>query len=156
MSAIPDTKILCRDGFVPPRQGDVGHKCQHLAVGPTCHRHVGNFPSQVTYGKWITNTCLKSVWEKVDKFNIKIKIAPLPMSPPRKGDKWFMQVAREAGVTDPRELVMLNRFRCHQQVLFLSNVLDAGGQRLDIKYLNRHQDHEVWSTLMFPLEKPPR
>jgi hypothetical protein len=24
------------------------------------------------------------------------------------------------------------------------------------KYLNRHQDHEVWSTLIFPLEKPPR
>jgi hypothetical protein len=30
-----------------PRQGDVGQKCQHLAVGPTCHQHVGNFPSQV-------------------------------------------------------------------------------------------------------------
>jgi hypothetical protein len=89
--------------------------------------------SFVTYGKWITNTWLKSVWEKVDKFNITIEIAPLPMSPPREGDKWFMQVAREAGVTDPGELVMLNRFRCHQQVLFLSDVLDAGGRRLNIK-----------------------
>ncbi len=29
-----------------PRQGDVGQKCQHLAVGPTCCQHVGDFPSQ--------------------------------------------------------------------------------------------------------------
>jgi hypothetical protein len=72
--------------------------------------------SFVTYGKWITNTWLKSVWEMIDKFNITIKIAPLPMSPLREGDKWFMQAAREAGVTDPRELVMLNRFWCHQQL----------------------------------------
>jgi hypothetical protein len=85
-----------------------------------------------------------------------IEIASLPMSPPREGDKWFMQVAREARVTDPRELVILNRFWCHQQVLFLSDVLDAGGWRLDKKYLNRCQDHEVWSTLIFPLEKPLR
>ncbi len=78
------------------------------------------------------------------------------MSPPRKGDKWLMQAAREAGVTDPGELVMLNRFRCHQQVLFLLDVLDAGGWRLNKKYLNHRQDHEVWSTLIFPLEKLPR
>jgi hypothetical protein len=60
--------------------------------------------SFVTYGKWITNTWLKSVWEKVDKFNIKIEIAPLLMSPPCTGDKWFMQVATEATVTDPGNL----------------------------------------------------
>ncbi len=29
-----------------PRQEDVGQKCQHLAAGPTCRQHVGNFPSQ--------------------------------------------------------------------------------------------------------------
>jgi hypothetical protein len=75
------------------------------------------------------------------------------MSPPRKGDKWFMQAAREVGVTDPGELVMLNRFWCHQQALFLSDVLDAGGRRLDKKYLNRRQDNEVWSMLIFSLEK---
>jgi hypothetical protein len=87
--------------------------------------------SFVTYGKWITNTWLKSV-KKVDKFNITTKIAPLPMSPLCEGDKWFMQAAREARVIDPGELVTLNRFQSHQQVLFLSNVLlDAGGWRLN-------------------------
>jgi hypothetical protein len=40
-----------------------------------------------TYGKWVINTWIKSVWEKVSKFNITIEIAPLPINPPRAGDK---------------------------------------------------------------------
>jgi hypothetical protein len=46
MLAIPTQKYCVGIGFVLPRQGDVGQKCQHLAVGPTCCRHVGVFPSQ--------------------------------------------------------------------------------------------------------------
>jgi hypothetical protein len=56
--------------------------------------------SYVRYGKWITGTWLKSIWEKVDKFRIRVEIAPLPVCPPREGDKWFMKAAMEAGVTD--------------------------------------------------------
>jgi hypothetical protein len=108
-----------------------------------------------SYGKWVTNTWIKSVWEKASKFNITIEIAPLPISPPRAGDKWFMQAVEELGVMDPKELAVINRACCHQQVLFLSDVLDAGGKSVDKKYLNFRQDHEVWSTAIFPLEKPP-
>jgi hypothetical protein len=39
--------------------------------------------SFVTFGKWVTNTWLKSIWEKVDRFNITIEIAPLPIRPPQ-------------------------------------------------------------------------
>ncbi len=67
-----------------------------------------------------------------------------------------MQAVKESGVMDPGELAVINRARCHQQVLFLSDVLDAGGKSVDKKYLNFRQDHEVWSTAIFPLEKPPR
>ncbi len=89
-----------------------------------------------TYGKWVTNTWMKSVWEKVSKFNITIEIAPLPINPPRAGDKWFMQAVRESGVMDPKELAIINRACCHQQVLFLLDVLDAGGKSVDKKCLN--------------------
>jgi hypothetical protein len=89
-----------------------------------------------TYGKWITNTWIKTVWEKVSKFNITIEIAPLPINPPRAGDKWFMQAVRESGVTDPTELAIINRAHCHQQVLFLLDVLDATGKSVNKKYLN--------------------
>ena len=43
-------KYCVRIGFVLPRQGDVGQKCQHLAVGVTCCQHVVDIPSQV-YGQ---------------------------------------------------------------------------------------------------------
>ncbi len=43
--------------------------------------------SFVRYGKWITGTWLKSIWEKVDKFRITVEITPLPVCPPREGDK---------------------------------------------------------------------
>jgi hypothetical protein len=66
--------------------------------------------SFVAYGKWVTNTWLKSIWEKVDKFNITVEIAPLPIRPPREGDKWFMQAVIEAGVTNADKLVKINRF----------------------------------------------
>ncbi len=46
MSALPHTQKCVGIGFVSPLQRDVGQKCQHLAVGPTCRQHVGNFPSQ--------------------------------------------------------------------------------------------------------------
>ena len=108
------------------------------------------------YGKGITNSWLKSVWEKVAMFNVKVEIAPLAITVPREGDKWFMQAVKEAGITDSEEWRIINRFRCHQQVLFLSDVLDAGGKSVDKKYLALRENQEVWSTAIFPLEKPPR
>jgi hypothetical protein len=60
------------------------------------------------YGKWITSTWLKSVWEKVDMFCITVEIAPLPVCPPREGDKWFMQAAIDAGITNTDEQRILN------------------------------------------------
>ncbi len=105
-----------------------------------------------TYGKWVTNTWIKSVWEKVRKLNITIEIAPLPINPPRADDKWFMQAVRETRARDSKELAIISRAHCHQQVLFLSDVLNTGGKSVDKKYLNFRQEHKVWSTVIFPYE----
>ena len=56
-----------------------------------------------------------------------VEIAPLPINPPREGNQWFMHAVVAAGVLNAKELIWINRFRCHQQVLFLSDVLDARG-----------------------------
>jgi hypothetical protein len=87
--------------------------------------------SYAWYSKWITSTWLKSIWEKVDKFKITIEFAPLPIEPSQEGNKQFMQAALEAGVTNPNEQIRLNCLQCHQQVLYISNVLDAGGRCID-------------------------
>jgi hypothetical protein len=112
--------------------------------------------SYAKYGKWITHSWLKLIWEKADNFNVTIEIATMPIDPPWEGDKWFMQAAMEAGVTNPIKLVKLNKYRCHQQVLYVSDILDAGGKCLDKRYLTQRQEEENWSNLIFPTEKPPQ
>ncbi len=87
--------------------------------------------SYADYGKWVTNTWLKSVWEKVYKFNISVEIALLPIKPPSERDKWFMQVVIESGLTNAEELIQIDCYRCHQEVLFVSDVLDASGKAID-------------------------
>ena len=87
------------------------------------------------FGRWVTDTWLKSVWEKVSKFNITVEIALLPINPPREGNQWFMKAVVAAGMYDAKELIRINRFRCHQQVLFLYDILDAGGRAIDKRYL---------------------
>ncbi len=67
-----------------------------------------------------------------------------------------MQAVIEAGYRRSEELVIINHFQCHQQVVHVSDVLDAGGRCLDKKYLSRQRDKELWSTLIFPIKKPPQ
>ncbi len=55
------------------------------------------------------------------------------------GKKWFMQVVEEAGFTSEKKKEIINRFQCHQEVVHLSDVLDARGQCIDKKYLDQQQ-----------------
>jgi len=48
------------------------------------------------------------------------------------------------------ELVVLNRMRKHQQVLFLSDILGAGGGSVDKCYLQKRRAGERWSSMKFP------
>jgi hypothetical protein len=52
------------------------------------------------------------------------------------------------------ELSRLNRVQLHQQVLFVSDVMDAGGQAIDRKYMSQQLDMQSWSSLTFPKERP--
>jgi hypothetical protein len=61
----------------------------------------------------------------------------------------------EAGFTREEELLALNRFHCHQQVLYSSNILDARGRLIDQKYRSQRSPNESWSHFIFPTENPP-
>jgi hypothetical protein len=104
----------------------------------------------------VTNLWIKLLWEKVSKFDISVTIATINISPPRKNDQWLMIVVMDTGFTREDNLCIINRMQCHQQVLFLSNVLDSGGRSLDRKYMNRRNVDKTWSSLLFPTEKPPQ
>ncbi len=90
----------------------------------------------------------------MDKFQIDVLIGPLNIESPQVGDKWLMRALIEAGYTRDDKLLILNWVRCHQQTLFLLDVLDAGGKNIDSKYLNRRPNNEAWSSLVFPIKKP--
>ncbi len=42
----------------------------------------------------------------------------------------------------------------HQQLLYLSDIMNASGQAIDRKYLQPRPMEETWSDLVFPIEFP--
>ena len=87
-------------------------------------------------------------------FDIMLVFNSIPLKMLRDGDTWLMLefVRVEYGTQD---LLRLNQVRIFQQVLFLSDILGAGGKSLGHKYLKCHPKHDQWSSLRFPKEAPP-
>ena len=113
---------------------------------------VSSQPFQVdynVYGNWVTDSWIKSVWEKVFLFGVVLVEGRLKIEPPRQDDEWLMPIFRKLYFSEP-ELERLNKVRLHQQVVFVSDVMDAGGRALDLKYLNKRDKQERWSSYCFP------
>jgi hypothetical protein len=51
------------------------------------------------YGGWVSPCWLKSVWEKISMFSLRVENRDLPLRPPKANDKWFMLCLEEAGYT---------------------------------------------------------
>ena len=87
-------------------------------------------------------------------FGITVTFNDIQIEPPSKKDQWLMAALLGAGF--PAEtLPRLNRVRLHQQVLFLSDILEPAGKKLESRYITQRQDGEYWSRLKFPNKKPP-
>lgn len=94
-----------------------------------------------------------SLREKYSLYNVRIDILDTELSFPRERDGWIMQGFMALGYTRT-QLINLNSVRLHQQVVFLSCILNAYGSALDEKYLTRRPVNQQWSTLKFPTERP--
>jgi hypothetical protein len=111
-------------------------------------------PPQLSYANFrnmVTISWLKRVWEKLDRFKFAVTVHNLCSMCPQEGDDWLMARLIIVGYRDD-DLQMLNRVRKHQQVLFLSNILGAGGESLDKQYLQKQRETDRWSTMKFPRE----
>ena len=131
----PGTAVTTRQGILwsrpsPPRGGVLCKSDQQAIIHYGCKNAIGlelqvlvelfaieleilAQPFQesfLRYNKWVTQTWAKLIWEKADKFNVEINLAPLGITPPQEGDKWFIRALMEAGFTDEDELQILNRF----------------------------------------------
>ncbi len=102
---------------------------------------------------WVTHSWIKLVWEKASCMRVEIEIADLPVHPPRERDTWLMQEFVRLNYSS-EDLQQLNRVRVHQEVLFLSNIMDASSRALDRKYLQQISWEESWSNLSFPTKQP--
>jgi hypothetical protein len=107
--------------------------------------------SYTNFGNMVIISWLKQVWEKLNKFKFVVTIHNLRLMYPQEGDNWLMARLILVGYRDD-DLLMLNRVRKHQQVLFLSNILGAGGELLDKQYLQKQRETDCWSTMKFPWE----
>ncbi len=106
-------------------------------------------------GAWVTESRVKSLWEKVFIFSITLEEGRLKICPPREQDEWIMPTQVQLGYTAP-ELLRLNLVRVHQEVLFLLDVIDARGTVIDKRYEQMCTNSEKWSRFSFPRQSPPK
>jgi hypothetical protein len=71
---------------------------------------------------------------KLSMFDVHTVIADLTMEFPREGDQFIMQVLVRAGYTD-ESLSHLNRVRVSLQLLFMSDILTASGNKVNAEIL---------------------
>ncbi len=105
---------------------------------------IGSQPFQAdynTFNGWVTDSWLKSVWEKAFFFGVVLIKGKLKVEPPRHNDNWLMLTLGQLHFSD-LEMIRLNCVRLHQQVIFVSDVMDAGGRALDKKYLDKQARRE--------------
>ena len=109
-------------------------------------------PLQLSYadfGNMVTTSWLKRVWEKLDRLKSAMTVHNLRSVFSQEGDNWLMAKLIIVWYIDDN-LWMLNGVRKHQQVLFLSNILGAGGESLNKRYLQKQRETDRWSTMKFP------
>ena len=99
----------------------------------------------------MTSSWLKRVWEKIDHYGFILTVNNLLSSYPREGNNWLMSRFITMGYT-AAELLILNRVQKHQQVLFLLDIIGAGGGLADKQYLTKWPQGEQWSLMKFPQE----
>jgi hypothetical protein len=107
--------------------------------------------SYANFGNMVTISWLKQVWEKLDRFKFAVTVHNLRSMYLREGYDWLMARLIVVGYRD-NDLRMLNKVRKHQQVLFLSDILGAGGESLDKRYLQKRREIDCWSMMKFPRE----
>jgi hypothetical protein len=88
-------------------------------------------------------------------FGFRVELSPVPLARPRENDTWLMHALECLGFRE-EELIQLNKVRCCQQVLFISDVFDASGQALGPRYLHLRLMDADWSSLLFPNKLPPQ
>ncbi len=109
--------------------------------------------SYACYGGLVMHSWMKMLWEKLSALNVKLVIADGAQTYPRENNQFIMQVLISKGYSG-ETLRRLNRVRVSQQVLFMSDILTASGNKIDINAGIQRAEEDSRLELRWPKEQP--
>ena len=97
------------------------------------------------YGYLLPKTWIRSLWEFVDEYKIKLPTYEHGIKKKRDGDEFLMDAFHRAGYSKKR-LSKLNRCRLFLQVEILSDITDGTGNQIsNCAYQGHRTSHELSS-----------
>jgi hypothetical protein len=105
--------------------------------------------SYTQFERLVTHSWMKMLWEKLSKFNVKAVVANLSQTFPHDRDQFIMQVLIRSGFSN-KMLLCLNQVRVCQQLLFMSDILTASGNKINPEVLSHQPPGEAWSNMTWP------
>ena len=93
--------------------------------------------------------------KKISRYKFKVDLDYLEMQPPRVYDTTIMDIFLKQGEKG-EGLRKLNRCRLRWELIFISDIVTAGGARLDEEYLRPPGKERAKSDLTFPREEPSK
>jgi len=103
---------------------------------------VAGCPFQYDFKIWgdlATDTWVKSLWERIQHFDLSLEVDYKTLEMPRQYDDCIMETLVREGVRG-KKLVGINRARKAQEALFWSDIATADGKRVDTSYRNDWKD----------------
>ncbi len=100
-----------------------------------------------------THSWMKMLWEKLSRFKVRAVVANFNTTFPCESNEFIMQVLIRRGYSNDM-LHDLNRVRVYQQLLFMSDILTASGNKINPEILSRCPPGEAWSNMTWPNKHP--
>ena len=105
------------------------------------------------FGYLVTHSWMKTLWEKVSTFDVKVVIADTDQQFPPEKDQFIMQALISRGYSRDM-LKRINQVQVSQQVLYMSDLLMASGNKIDAKAWIPRNRTEQRSSHCWPNKRP--
>jgi hypothetical protein len=107
------------------------------------------------YGFLVTHSWMKMLWEKLSMFNMKVVVSDFTQEYPWQGNQFIMQVLLRAGYAAETRS-RLNRVQILLQLIFMSDILTASGNRINTEILLRRPPGEAYSNMRLMHKQPTK
>ncbi|KAL7482090.1 LOW QUALITY PROTEIN: hypothetical protein ACHAW6_007779 [Cyclotella cf. meneghiniana] len=99
-------------------------------------------------GSRVTRSFCTMLWSKLHWFQLKLVLGNISLTPPHEHDRWLTTAFEEAGFS-PHECTTLNIVCLHKQTVFESDIFNADGITIHLRYCSPRAHGENWSIFKF-------